>query len=66
MAVSLALYVTYQSVLKNTYYVLLSLSSELVVCGKDRKEGANVYVSGSRKPQSELARCWFLETVKEI
>lgn len=29
------------------------------MCGKDRKESANVHVSGSREPQPELASYWF-------
>lgn len=56
--VTLALYITYQDILKNIYYIRFSLSSELlVVCGKDRKEGANVYVIGSGEPKLELASC---------
>ena len=58
MDVTPALYITYQSILKNIYYIQFSLSSELlVVCGKDRKEGANVYVSDSGEPKLELASC---------
>lgn len=65
VAVCLALCITYQSVLKNTYYIEFSLSSELlVVCEKDRKEGANVYVSRSRRDTiraSQLLISWGYE-----